>query len=210
MNRRFPLSQGLATAMLSACFFAPPAWAIDYAYKVTMTIVAPKGSAGEKLATNQPSSTKTTPCSDMLPDQVTVTLTYDAGKTILEKRDLFIILNSPTGTLYPVKKFTLGASPAIRGPYTASTLTGSVADNIYLRATDNLGQGVQAETLFGGYISLRSIATGTWQVVAILASASTVDFEDPTTWAAWDSTTLIVGRPWAGITKATCGPGFLP
>nr|WP_295775426.1 hypothetical protein [Rhodoferax sp.] len=200
----------MTTAMLFGYLFSPPAWAADYAYKVTMTTLAPKGSAGEKLAATQPSSTKTTPCSDTLPDQVTVTLTYDAGKTALEKRDLFIILNSPTGTLLPVKKFTLGASPTILGPFTASTLTGSAADNIYLRAADNLGQGAQTETLFGGYINLRSIPTGTWQVVAILANSSTVNFEDPTTWSAWDVTTLVVGKPWAGITKTICGPGFLP
>jgi hypothetical protein len=195
--------------MLFGYFFSPPAWAADYAYKVTMTIVAPKGSAAEKLATNQPSTTKTTPCSDLLPDQVTVTLTYDAGKTASEKRDLFVILNSPTGALYPVKKFTLGTSPTLQGPYTASTLVGTVADNIYLQAADNLGQGAQVDTLLGGYISLRSVQTGTWQVVAILANSNTVDFENPKTWSAWDVTTLVVGKPWAGTVKPICGPGFL-
>lgn len=210
MKRRFQPGHGLAVALLTTCLFAPPAWAADYAYKVTMTLVAPKGSAGEKLAVSQPTATKTSPCSDTLPDQITVTVTYDAGKTTSEKRDLYIILHSPTGLLYPVKKFTLGTAPTIRGPFTASTLAGSVADNIYLRAIDNLGQGAQTETLFGGYISLRSIATGTWQVAAILANSSTVDFEDPTTWSAWDTATIIVGKPWAGNTKAICGPGFLP
>lgn len=210
MYHRRPFAQRLATAVLSSCLLAPTTWAAGYAYKVTMTMVAPKGSAGEKLATNQPSSTKTTPCSDTLQDQVTITVTYDAGKTALEKRDLFIILHSPTGTLYPIKKYVLGSSPSLQGPYTPSTLVGSDVNNIYTTATDNLGRGAQTETLFGGYVSLRSIPTGTWQVVAILANSSTVDFGDPVTWAAWDTMTLIVGKPWTGDTKASCGPGFFP
>lgn len=90
------------------------------------------------------------------------------------------------------------------------TLVGSVAANIYLAAADNLGQGAQTDTLFGGYINLESIATGTWQLVAIIANATTVDFDDPSTWAAWDVMTLMVGKPWAGTSKTTCGSGFLP
>lgn len=210
MSHIFTFGRGLATTVVATCFFASSSWAADYAYKVTMTLVAPKGSAAEKLATNRPSTTKMSPCIDTLPDQVNVTITYDAGKTALERRDLYVILNSPTGTLHPIKKYTLGSSPVIRGPFTPSTLVGSVEDNIYLRSVDNLGQGAQTETLFGGYISLESVETGTWQVVSILANSSTVDFEDPATWSAWDVATLIVGKPWAGITKTSCGPGFLP
>ena len=210
MTPTFTLGRGLVTAVVATCCFGSHSWAADYAYKVTMTLVAPKGSAGEKLATNKPSTTKLSPCIDTLPDQVNVTITYDAGKTALERRDLYVILNSPTGTLHPIKKFTLGSSPVIRGPFTPATLVGSVEDNIYLRSADNLGQGNQTETLFGGYISLESVGTGTWQVVSILANSATVDFEDPATWSAWDVATLIVGRPWAGASKNSCGPGFAP
>ena len=210
MNHTFKLSRGFAAVLVASCIAGSPAWAADYAYKVTMTLVAPKGSAGEKVGTTRPSSTKMSPCIDTLQDQVNITITYDAGKTALERRDLYVILHSPTGALLPIKKFTLGASPVIRGPFTPSTLAGSVEDNIYLRSADNLGQGAQTETLFGGYISLESEETGTWQVVSILANSSTVDFEDPTTWSAWDVATLVVGRPWAGITKNSCGPGFAP
>ncbi len=210
MNPTYTLGRGFAAALMTTCFFGSPGWAADYAYKVSMTLVAPKGSAAEKLATNKPTTTKMTPCVDTLPDQVNITITYDAGKTALERRDLYVILNSPSGTLHPIKKFALGASPIIRGPFKPSTLVGSVEDNIYLRSADNLGQGSQTETLFGGYVSVESVETGTWQVVSILANATTVDFEDPSTWSAWDVATLVVGRPWAGISKNTCGPGFAP
>ena len=175
MNLTFTLGRGLATAVVATYFFGSPSWAADYAYKVTMTLVAPKGSAAEKLAPNKPTTTKMTPCVDTLPDQVNITITYDAGKTALERRDLYIILNAPSGTLYPIKKYALGSSPVIRGPFKPSTLVGSVEDNIYVRAADNLGQGSQTETLFGGYVSVESVETGTWQVVSILASSTTVD-----------------------------------
>lgn len=210
MISRFSPSIGLATSALVVGLFAPAVWATDYAYKVTMTIVAPKGSAGETAVTTRPTSTKLTPCSDAKPDQVTITVTYDAGKTTAEKRDLFIILHSPSDSLFALKKYTLGSSPTISGPFTPATLVGSVAANIYLPAADNLGQGAQTDTLFGGYISLESIATGTWQVVSIIANSTTVDFDDPSTWAAWDATTLMVGKPWAGTAKTVCGSGFLP
>ena len=210
MNNRCLLAKGLAAMALLGGMAALPAQAADYAYKVTMTLTAPKGSAGEKLATNQPTSTKTSPCSDAKQDQVTIAVTYDAGKTATEKRDLYLILHSPTAGLFPIKKYTLGASPTISGPFTTTTLVGSVAANIYLTAADNLGQGAQTDTLFGGYISLESIATGTWQLVAIIANSATVDFDDPSTWAAWDVTTLLIGKPWAGASKSTCGSGFLP
>ena len=87
---------------------------------------------------------------------------------------------------------------------------GSVAANVYLPAADNLGQGAQTETVLGGYINLEYISTGTWQLVAIIANSATVDFEDPATWAAWDTTTLMLGKPWAGKTKSECASGFLP
>jgi hypothetical protein len=207
MKQRFRLSHGLL-AMLLLGAFAPQSWAADYAYKVTMTLTAPKGSAGEKLATTQPTSTKLTPCSDAKSDQVSINVTYDAGKTALEKRDLYLILHSPTGDLFAMKKTSLGSTLA--GPFTSTTLVGSVVGNIYLTAADNLGQGAQTDAVLGGYINLESIATGTWQVVAILANSTTVDFDDPTTWAAWDVTTLMLGRPWAGKTKTECASGFLP
>lgn len=208
MNTRFLLAKGLAAMALFGGLVAPAA---AYAYKVTMTLTAPKGSAGEKLATTQPASTKLAPCSDAKLDQVTFTVTYDAGKLTSDKRDLFIILYSPANELFAHKKYSLGSSPnLITGPFTPSTLVGSVADNIYLAATENLGQGAQTDVLFGGYINLESVATGTWQLVAIIANSTTVDFDDPTTWAAWDATTLMVGKPWAGITKTVCTAGFLP
>ncbi len=210
MDIRCLRAKGLAAVVLAGALVAVPAQAADYVYKVTTTLTAPKGSAGEKLATNQPTGTKTSPCSDAKQDQVTIAVTYDAGKTTTEKRDLFLILHSPTGGLFPIKKYTLGASPTISGPFTTTTLVGSVAANIYLPAADNLGQGAQTDTLFGGYINLESIATGTWQLVAIIANATTVDFDDPTTWAAWDVMTLLIGKPWTGSSKTTCGSGFLP
>jgi hypothetical protein len=200
-NRTLPFYHLAATA-LAIGLLAPSAWAADYAYKVTMTITAPKGSAGETLVTSRPTSTKISPCSDAKPDQITI--------TTLEKRDLFIILHSPTGGLFALKKYTLGSSPTISGPFTPSTLVGSVAANVYLPAADNLGQGAQTDPLFGGYINLESIATGTWQLVGIIANSTTVDFDDPTTWSAWDATTLMVGKPWAGTSKTVCGLGFLP
>lgn len=209
MKSRFKFNQALAAALLSACLLSPSAWAA-YAYKVTMTLTAPKGASGEKLASSQPTSTKMSPCSDAKPDQVTITVTYDAGKVSLEKRDLFLILQAPNGGLYTLKKYPLGASPTISGPFTPATLVGSVSANVYLPAADNLGQGAQTDTVFGGYINLESISTGTWQLVGIIADLTTVDFDDPATWDAWDVTTLMVGKPWTGSAKTACFTGFLP
>lgn len=198
-------------ATLSVGMLSPAAWAADYVYKISMTITAPKGSAGETLSSSQPISTKLSPCTDTKLDQITIGVTYDAGKTTLEKRDVYIILHAPTGGLYPIKKYALGtSSPTISGPFAPDKLIGGVLSNIYLQAANNLGQGAQTETIFGGYINLETIATGTWQVVAIIADATKVDFEDPATWSAWDAVTLMIGKPWAGNSKMTCGPGFMP
>jgi hypothetical protein len=210
MKIHYRFASYLAVMALLGGAVTPSAWAADYAYKVTMTLISPKGTAGEKLATSQPTSTKTSPCSDSKQDQVTISVTYDAGKTATEKRDLYLILQSPSGGLFPLKKYPLGSSPTMSGPFTPATLIGSVASNIYLPAADNLGQGAQSETVLGGYINLESIATGTWQLAAIIANANTVDFDDPSSWAAWDVTTLMVGKPWTGTYKTACTTGFLP
>ncbi len=207
MKQFFRISRGLMALVLTGAV-ATQAGAADYAYKVTISLTSPKGSAGEKLATTQPTGTKLTPCSDSKSDQVTITVTYDAGKTALEKRDLYLILHSPAHELFAMKKVALGSS--LTGPFSPSTLVGSVAANVYLPAADNLGQGAQTETVLGGYINLEYISTGTWQLVAIIANSATVDFEDPATWAAWDTTTLMLGKPWAGKTKSECASGFLP
>jgi len=65
-----------------------------------------------------------------------------------------------------------------------------------------------SEILFGGSFAFDafSLPQGLWQTVVILADRATVDFKDPSTWAAWDTSPFVLGTPWKTST-GTSGSG---
>jgi hypothetical protein len=69
----------------------------------------------------------------------------------------------------------------------------------------------QTETILGGNIPLEGLSSGLWLVTAIIGgssitgtTATAVNFDDPSTWDAWDSKPFMLGKPWKGTTAPTC------
>jgi hypothetical protein len=76
------------------------------------------------------------------------------------------------------------------------------ADNFYLSKEENLGKGKISESLLRSYMRFDDLQQGLWSLVGIVgpktdAGAKPVDFKDPSTWAAWDVATFMLGSPWA-------------
>lgn len=176
-------------------------------YSMKIVVSMPAGSEGGSLATTQPSNTKLSPCVDATKvDAVTFTLTYNAGSPA--DKDVYLFLFNPnasgTGTnyrFYAIKKGTLTSPVAVTNRLDVPNLV--AASDIYLPKASNPG-GVITETLLGGSIILDGAPSGTWQMVGIVADNTTVNFDDPSTWAAWDVGTLVIRKPWPGATNATC------
>ena len=182
-----------------------------YAYKITTVISMPKGSIGATLASTQPTNTKLTPCTASKIDAVTFTVTYDAGKLVADLKDVYFFLyHGDTKTFYSIKRSALGGAGTVITSYaTAALLTAAAATDIYVKAADNLGQGSYTETLLGSSVLVDGVATGTWQLIGIIAANATVNFNDPTTWLAWDVATVMFSQPWVGtvpLATATCTP----
>lgn len=180
--------------------------AAAYSYKITVAASMPKGFAGEKLATTQPTNTKTTPCSTAKIDAVTFTVTYDAGKVVADLKDVYLILYNPglgASPLYTIKRNALGTGPTLTAYATAALATAAAATDIYVKTTENPGTGSISETVLGGSIIVEGVASGTWQLVGIIADKATVDFDKPSTWAAWDVGTIVFGLPWTGTAAAS-------
>lgn len=210
MQDRFVRRVVVPLLVILGLFALPTQWAFAaYSYKITVAVSYPKGSAAAAMGASRPTNTKTTPCSTATPDQVSVTLTFDAGKLVADRRDVYVILKSPDNKLYTLSKSGFGSAPTITAQADLATLTSAKADatSIYLPIAANLGQGSQTEIIFGGFLNMETILTGTWQITGIIADASAAafDFEKPDSWAAWDVGTLVVGMPWTGVTSnQTC------
>jgi len=188
-----------------------PATAASYKYVTTIATTTPAGSAGANLADGQPKSVKFSPCSSATAlDQITFSLKYDAGKLSAEKRDVYFMFYRPDafGTVFEPKYFVVvkrfpGASFQITSRPTVSDLNANKAEDIYVSATNNLG-GAISETILGGNIVLEGIPAGMWLALAIIADSATVDFDDPSTWLAWDAAPFLVRKPWQGLSNDTC------
>ena len=87
-------------------------------------------------------------------------------------------------------------------PETAGT-QGIQRTDAYAAANNNLGY-AQTEVIFGGNIGLEGLSAGLWLLTAIIADSATVNFDDPSTWDAWDSKPFMLGKPWKGTTAPTC------
>lgn len=178
-------------------------------YKYSMKIVPtfPKGSAGEKLATTQPSNTKFTPCDPSKIDAVTFTMTYDAGDPtkVGTMHDVYVLIFTPnSGGSVDVKQYQVGVRQPLNEGWLAfqsidsiNDLTTNKTTMIYLPRALN-PSGKVTENLVMANLGLDGVPKGTWQIVGIIADSTspTLDFGDPTTWDAWDVATVVVGQPW--------------
>lgn len=54
------------------------------------------------------------------------------------------------------------------------------------------------ENIFGGNFKIDGyqLPMGTWMAVAILADSTKINFDDPTTWVAWDMAPIVFQVPW--------------
>lgn len=176
-----------------------------YVMKVTPSM--PKGSAGEKLLTTQPANTKLSPCNSALVDAVTFSLAYNAGSAS-DKLDVYVFFFNPNGDgifsprFYIVSKSALTTGGFALVPRSALTDLDAMSD-IYLPKEANPGVAI-TETLFGSFVSIDGVPAGTWQLVGIVADRTTVNFDDPSTWAAWDVATVILRKPWIGSNNSVC------
>ena len=187
-----------------------------YAYKITVSATMPKGFAGATLLSTQPASTKFTPCSSATAlDGITFTVTYDAGKTSADKRDVYLILYNPEVDVtlpvadqfrfFTISKPRLAIGQSIQlNPYIDLSDMNSATlrpEDIYIKTADNPGIGAISEAVFGGNFILDNATSGTWQMVGIIAkdlstSTTPINFNDPKTWGAWDVATVVLGKPW--------------
>ncbi len=177
------------------------------AYSMKIVPSFPKGSAGEKTPANLPANTKITPCTSASQvDAVTFTLTYDAtGASKTVDRDVYLIVYNPENTqrFFTIQKKGANVGPGITPRLDVTELNNNRSTDIYLKIAANPG-GAITEPLFGGYFPLDGLANGTWQLIGIVADSTKINFDDPSTWDAWDVATVLLGKPWAGKANASC------
>lgn len=193
------------TLSLLAAIFLPNAHAAvvitttgAYSYSMTVAIAAPKGSAAEIISKdkNLPVSIEFSPCAASKLDQFIFTIKYDAGKTVDDLQSVYLIFNKPDTNTY-------GFYPLVRRPPIASGSSfkiysspqDMVSTDTYVSAASNLG-GAQTEIILGGSISMETLSSGLWMLTAIIAPEKTVNFDDPSTWSAWDVVPFLLRKPW--------------
>ncbi len=202
-----------ASCLLALCLLtlSPALNAAGYKYVTSIATTMPSGSAGASLTDGQPKSVKFSPCSSTTGlDQITLALKYDAGKLATDKRDLYLFFYRPEAggnifdpRFYPVVKRFPGASYLINARATVREMNAAKTTDIYVPAANNLG-GAITETILGGNIVLEGLQAGLWMAISIIADSATVDFDDPSTWLAWDAAPFILRKPWQGDTNDIC------
>lgn len=189
------------------CLFALAPFAYA-AYSMKVTVTMPTGSEGATTSTTKPSNTKLSPCDNStIPDAVTLTLAYNAGSNTvaLPNLDTFIIFFNPDNATaykyYMLKRNTFPSTTVTIVPVT--TLDNSTRGNIYLPRA-NYSSTTITETLMGGSLFISGAPSGVWQAVGIVADNATLNFDDTTTWKAWDVGTFMIKKPWYGTANQTC------
>ncbi len=205
---RSSLACGLAA--LAAAFLSPAVQAqpTTYAYSVAVTVTAPKGSASEAVSKNKtlPVGVKFSPCDMTALDQFAFNIKYDAGKpavgtTPSTLQSVYVVFHRDGGLFFPLVRNPLITTGAIFKVYPAS---GNIqAIDTYTAVGDNLG-GAQTEVILGGNLTVHGLDSGVWLITAIIAPASTVNFDDPRTWTAWDTVPFMLRKPWKGIINSSC------
>lgn len=202
-----------ASRLFAICMLAisSATHAAGYKYVTTIAAAMPAGSAGAALTDGQPKGVKFSPCGSATGlDQITLSLKYDAGKLTADKRDLYLLFYRPdaSGNLfdprfYPVVKRFPGGNYLINARATVRDMNAAKTTDIYVPAANNLG-GAITETILGGNIVLEGLQAGIWMAVSIIADSTTVDFDDPSTWLAWDVAPFVVRKPWQGDANDSC------
>lgn len=204
---RRSLACGL-TALAAAYAPAALSQVTTYAYSVALTVTVPKGSAAEASSKNKtlPAGIKFSPCDATALDQLAFTLKYDAGKpavgtTASTLQNVYVIFNRDGGLFFPLVRNPLMTAGAIFKVYPAS---GNIQPlDTYTAVGDNLG-GAQTEVILGGNLTVHGLDSGVWLITAIIAPPSTVNFDDPRTWSAWDTVPFMLRKPWKGIITNSC------
>lgn len=98
------------------------------------------------------------------------------------------------------------------------TLPLGLHGHIYLSTDENLGTGKISELLLRSYMRFDELKKGIWALVGIIAPkddpAQTepapvpLNFTDPTTWAAWDTATFLLGAPWTHPSQTEAKPAI--
>lgn len=182
------------------------------AYSMKVVVTMPKGSQGEKPGTTMPSNTKISPCntttSGGIVNSVSITITYNAGSPAI--MDIFLILFNPNNSdkFIAFGKQTFPSSLLVTTPYSdVADLTAAAIANtpecIYLSRSNNIGGSI-TETVLNLVLTGVADVAGTWQVIGIVADYAEVNFDDPTTWKAWDVGTFMIKKPWLGTANNNC------
>ncbi|GAB1386176.1 hypothetical protein MASR1M59_13240 [Melaminivora sp.] len=201
MSLRRPLASllcllGLAT---SAQAQTTPA---AYKYAATVSVAVPKNSAADAASKDKtlPTSIKFSPCNAGR-DQLLFTVKYDAGKDSASLQNTYLIFHRDN-SFFPLVRQGLNnvIAPIFKSYTSPADIPGS---DSYTAAENNLG-GLKTDIVLGGELPLEGMASGIWMVTAIIAPAASVNFDDPATWSAWDTTTFMLGKPWIGWHHSTC------
>lgn len=178
-------------------------------YSMKVAVAMPTGTSGATTVATNPSNTKFVPCDNASKtDAVTLTLTYNAvGTAGTVDADVYVIFYNShdpankfymlTRTTFPVTTITVNARADVAAA-NAAKLT-DIYSSVGISPV-----GTVTETLFGTYLYIVGAPSGTWQVVGIVAPSATVNFDDPSTWKAWDVGTFVIRKPWLGLANTTC------
>lgn len=225
------LLKPLACAALLTSAFASTGYAQTtstttavYPYSVSLSVTKPKGSAAELALKNKalPVGVNFSPCNPAIPadaktntsavpnmDQLAFTIKYDAGKSDSDLQNVYLIFSHPdTGLTKDAKPYlalvrnNLGNNIEFKAYATPAGTQGIQRTDTYAAANNNLGY-AQTEVIFGGNIALEGLSSGLWLLTAIIADSATVNFDDPSTWSAWDTVPFMLRKPWRGDTAYT-------
>lgn len=197
----------LGLSGLTLALLATPA---EAAYSMKVVASMPKGTAGEKPAAKYPTNTKMSPCDNPLFDAVTFTVTYEATNAAKKvDRDVYFVLSNPEAKMAP--KFLMLQKRNLGSDF-SSTYRGDVSEfspiaDIYMPRAENLSIGGPfTDIIISNAISLQGAGAGIWTLTGIVADGTSPNFsfDDPTTWDAWDTATIMLRKPWTGNRKQIC------
>ncbi|MFC4161885.1 hypothetical protein [Chitinimonas lacunae] len=199
------------TTVLSTLLIALLVLPAQAAYSMKVVASMPKGSAGEKLTAKYPTNTKMSPCDGAAFDAVGFTVTYEATNATSKKvdRDIYFIMSNPEGRMAPrflvLKKQGIGSS--LISAFRADVSQLSAVEDVYIPRAENLSSsGPFTDVIISNAISLQGAGAGIWTLTGIVADGTSPNFsfDDPSSWDAWDTATIMLRKPWAGNQKQIC------